>query len=247
MKCSIKYLLIRLGQHTSDYAIHSLDAVANYLAVGRWLKKQGLEVPTRFKDRYRLFDFVAPELQDAQVLYLEFGVWEGASMRYWAKLLRNEKSILHGFDSFEGLPEKWTHNCEASRGYFSTNGRIPVINDQRIKFFKGWFEETLPKYVLPMHDRLFVNLDADLYSSTKVVLECLKEHITRGTYLYFDDFSDRYEQLKAFDEFLEETGMRVRVIGANQDLSSVIFQRTDGSIAGPAQVPESEGALQCHF
>jgi hypothetical protein len=174
-------------------------------------------------DRYELFDLVAPQLQMMQVLYLEFGVWKGASMRYWSKILRNEHSLLHGFDSFEGLPEDW--NYTTTKGYFSRSGEMPVIADPRVQFFKGWFEDTLPKYNVPPHERLFITMDADLYSSTKTVLKFLKDHIAYGTLIYFDEFSDRFHEMKAFDEFLREAGMRFKVIGADRQLSSVIFER----------------------
>ena len=120
LKSQVKRLLTKLGPHTPYGVVHGLNAVANYLAVGRWFKEKGLEVTTRVANRYRLFDLVAPELQDAQVLYLEFGVWQGASMRYWSKLLRNGNSQLHGFDSFFGLSENW--DGQAPKGYFSTDG-----------------------------------------------------------------------------------------------------------------------------
>jgi hypothetical protein len=219
----IKHLLTKVGPHTPCAVVHGLNAIANYLTVGRWFKENNLTVPVRVADRYRLFDLVEGELGETEVLYLEFGVWKGASMRYWSKLLRHAGSHLHGFDSFQGLSEDW--DGQAPKGYFSTGGQPPQIDDPRVKFYKGWFEDTLPAYTLPAHERLFINMDADLYSSTKFVLLCLQERITKGTYIYFDEFSDRFHELKAFDEFLRHTGMEFRVIGADLPLSSVIFQR----------------------
>ena len=223
VKIQSKYWLTQLGRHMSYELVHNLDAVANYLTVGRWFKQHRLDIPIRVTDRYKLFDLVAPQLQDEKVLYMEFGVWKGESMRYWSKLLRNERSILHGFDSFEGLPEHWTYST--MKGSFSVEGAMPAIDDHRVKFFKGWFEDTLPGYQVPHHDVLFMTLDADLYSSTKTVLSRLKEHIRTGTFIYFDEFSDRFHEMKAFDEFLKEGGMTFRVVGADAQLSSVIFQR----------------------
>jgi hypothetical protein len=37
--------------------------------------------------------------------YLEFGVFTGGTIRYLARLRRDQ--TFHGFDSFEGLPEAW--------------------------------------------------------------------------------------------------------------------------------------------
>ena len=105
-------------------------------------------------------------------------------------------------------------------------GAVPVIDDSRVSFFKGWFSETLTRYAFPSYEQLFVNFDADLYSSTKTVLDFLKPHISVGTYLYFDEFQSREHEPKAFDEFLSETGWAFRVVAASRGLRNVLFQRT---------------------
>jgi Macrocin-O-methyltransferase (TylF) len=92
---------------------------------------------------------------------------------------------------------------------------------------KGWFEETLPGHSVPDHDVMVVNFDADLYSSTKTVLGFLKDQVRVGAYLYFDEFNDRHHELRAFDEFLKETGMKFKAVGSDQILSHVIFQRIE--------------------
>jgi hypothetical protein len=56
-------------------------------------------------------------------------------------------------------------------------GTGATSEDPRLKFFKGWFEETLPGHSVPDHDVMFVNFDADLYSSTKTVLGFLKDQV----------------------------------------------------------------------
>jgi len=225
-----KYLLTRMGERCSSQSIHQINSTATYLELGRWFREQGFHIPRRFgggckSSRRQLFDLMAAQLQDRKVLYLEFGVWEGESIRYWAGLLKNSDSMLHGFDSFEGLPDDF--NLTHPRLAFSTHGQVPAIEDNRVKFFKGWFEETLPGYSVPDHDIMVVNLDADLYSSTKTVLRFLKDYVKPGTYLYFDELNDRHHELKAFDEFLKETGMKFRVVGANQILAHVCFQRIE--------------------
>jgi Macrocin-O-methyltransferase (TylF) len=218
-----KYVLTKIGSRSSGRAIHVFNAVANYLEVGRWMHARGFEIPRRVDRRERIFDGIAAQIAESRALYLEFGVHRGASMIYWSKLLRCPESRLHGFDSFEGLPEKWN---STPTGFFSTGGAIPVVDDPRVTFFKGWFEDVLPRYSLPDHNHLVVNLDADLYSSTAYVLNFLKSSMRVGTFVYFDEFSDRHHELKAFDEFLSATEMQFRVFGANETLTHVAFQRT---------------------
>ena len=114
----------------------------------------------------------------------------------------------------------------SKKGLFSTSGVVPVLDDPRVTFFKGWFRRGPPHYSVPDHDRLVVNLDADLYSSTACVLGFLKSSMPVGTFLYFDEFSDRLHELRAFDEFLSATEMHFRVVGASKALTHVAFQRT---------------------
>ncbi len=77
--------------------------------------------------------------------YLEFGVYEGASIRMWSGLNTNPSSRLFGFDSFEGLPEDWPFRLR--KGAFDTNGRVPDVEDSR-DFIVGWFQEPLPRFML---------------------------------------------------------------------------------------------------
>ena len=217
-------VVTRIGAHCSASVIHRLEKQINYLETGHWLQKNGFVASHRTRTRDEVFAAAARKVKDQQVLYLEFGVYEGDTMRYWSRELTHPRSCLHGFDSFEGLPETW--HLRRPKGYFSTGGHIPQIDDPRVKFFKGWFDETLPRYSLPRHEQLIINIDSDLYSSAKVVLDTLKPHITPGTYLYFDELCDPHHELKAFDEFLTDTGARFELVAAFRDLSGVMFRRT---------------------
>jgi hypothetical protein len=205
--------------------LKKLNAAMNYLYIGNWMKSRGFQVLRRVDTPNQVFEIAASAIRDREVLYLEFGVWRGESMRTWSGLLRNPGSRLHGFDSFEGLPESWDVGM-GEKGKFSTNGAVPVIDDSRVTFIKGYFNETLPHYIPPPHEQLFVTLDADLYSSTRTVLSYLKPHISIGTYLYFDEFQSREHEPKAFGEFLDETGWTFRVVAASRGLSRMLFQRT---------------------
>ena len=110
-------------------------------------------------------------------------------------------------------------------GHFSTAGEVPVINDERIQFFKGWFQETLPEYEWPGdYDRLIVVMDADLYEPTLYVLNFIADRITPGTLLFFDEFKDRNHELRAFSEFLRNHPMQLRVVGARKQLDFVMFE-----------------------
>ena len=221
MKSSLKYSLTLLGAHLSHDRIRKIAALADFIAAGRWMIDHGFQVAHREWRVEEVWDAVARQVADKRVLYLEFGVYQGASMRYWSRALTNPQAMLHGFDSFEGLP---TAGGGWNRGQFDTQGAIPEIRDDRVRFFKGWFDEVLPTYVPPAHDVLVINLDADLYSSTACVLRALRDQIKPGTFIYFDELEHREHEAKAFHEFMEETGRGFRTVSAHVSLAHVFFE-----------------------
>ena len=218
---SLKQLLTWIGPWLSPRQLEQIQGAVNYLRVGKWMDERHFTLSQRVRDRTAVFDEIAARIADRRVLYLEFGVSSGSSMRYWSKRLTHPDAVLHGFDSFEGLPEKagpWT------KGQFGTEGVIPDIADPRVRFFKGWFDDTLPHYSPPPHDVLIVNLDADLYSSTLCVLHSLRAHIRPGTLVYFDEMNWVDHEPRAFDEFIQVSGMDFSVLSADKTLNYVAFE-----------------------
>lgn len=228
MSLFLRLSLMRMGEHLSAAALHALKGGTKYLEVGYLMRKMGYplgRVTNWVARREDLFDLVGREAADRRVLYLEFGVFKGEATRHWSKLLKNPESQLHGFDSFEGLPEDW-HEVKAvlGKGHFSTDGAIPVIDDPRVRFFKGWFNETLLNYQVPDHDVLVIIFDADLYSSTKCIFDHLGAYISPGSYLYFDEFNCIQDEMRAFREFSATTGHRFVLRGSTRSLQQVLFQ-----------------------
>lgn len=228
MPFSYRHSLLRIGERLTPKALRAIKGVAKYLEVGYTMRQMGFplqRVQHWVGNREELFDLVGREVGDRDVLYMEFGVYEGRATRYWSKLLRNPNTKLHGFDSFEGLPEDW-HEVKKvmARGHFSTNGAIPVIDDPRVRFFKGWFEKSLADYQVPEHQVLVLNFDADLYSSTKTVFDRIAPYIVPGAYLYFDEFNCTQDELRAFREFRAASPFHFALRGATTALQNVLFQ-----------------------
>ena len=219
-----KRLLTRIGAGVPDRFVYYLNAIVNYIEVGRWISRHGFVTDNRFDSREDVFDFISADLSDVPVLYVEFGVAHGSALLYWSRLLRHPEARLHGFDTFEGLPMSWISG--RPKGHFSTGGKPPDVGDNRVTFFKGLFEETLPAYEWPTgYESLVVNLDADLYSSTAFVLSQLKPRLAIGSCIYFDEFNHRADELRAFDEFLEETNFTFRLVAATHEFAHVAFER----------------------
>jgi len=226
----IKWGLTQAGVCLSKSALVNLQGVVNYLKVGRWMADHDFRFDKRVRDRMDVWASFAPKVANRQVLYLEFGVAAGASMRWWSRTLKHPKAILHGFDSFEGLPEDG--GCWI-KGQFATGGQIPKIDDARVSFFKGWFDQTLPNYTIPPHEVLIVNLDADLYSSTIYVLRWLRPYLAPGTLIYFDEMNHVDHEPKAMDDFVAESGLKFRPICADKTLAFVAFEIVGGEPGKP--------------
>ena len=231
--------LVAVGRTLPDNAYYCANASFNYLHIGRWMSQHEYS-PKSFSSRRQLFDYLGTICSDERVLYLEFGVWDGGSMRDWSRLLRHPDAELHGFDSFQGLPEDFLIGTPA--GFCDRGGEPPHIDDPRVRFHVGWFSETLPEFTWPSGwERLVVNLDADLYSSSAEALAFIEPYVSPGTIIYFDEFNHRDHELRAFEEFLARTGIRVRALGEAGSFAKLGFEVTDAAgLPGAGRSPSSE-------
>ena len=151
--------------------------------------------------------------------FLEFGVFQGNSLKYWLEKVRHPEARFVGFDCFRGLPERFHRHCP--KGQFDTGGKPPKIDDARCSFEIGLFTETLPKFLKrqPLERRKVVHLDADLYSSTLYVLTMLAARLRAGDILIFDEFGGvllAVHEFKAFDDFCAAYPISVEVLGATK-------------------------------
>jgi hypothetical protein len=153
-------------------------------------------------------------------LYLEFGVENGDSINLLAEYV---KETIHGFDSFEGLPEAWFDDL--GKGALSTNSKVPVVA-QNVELHIGWVDESLPKFV-STHDGqvAFMHIDCDLYSSTSMVFDTLGDRIRSGTVIVFDEYFNypgwKNHEYKAFQEFVSSRGIAYEYLGYDRCYFSV--------------------------
>ena len=220
----VKQMLWPIGARLSTAQLYQIQGVVNSLKLGRWMRDRGFHFDHIFRDRWGVFDTVIAKVRDQRVLYLEFGVFRGRTIRYWSGKLRHPETKLHGFDSFEGLPAAWGPH---TAGTFSVSGQIPAIDDPRVKFFKGWFEDTLRDYQVPDHDVLVMIMDADLYSSTAFVFGRLRPYIRPGTFIYFDEMNHVEDEPRAFDELIRDSGLQFRPLCADRTMQRAFFECVD--------------------
>ncbi|MCX6600392.1 MAG: macrocin O-methyltransferase [bacterium] len=170
-----------------------------------WIHRNLVGCP-HFADRSELYSYLNREIIGPYPIdYLEFGVYEGETLGIWIKQNQSSGSHFFGFDSFEGLPEDWSNfSFFMKKGTFSTEGKLPVIGDRRVRFVKGLFQVSLGEFLSSFtpRNKLVIHCDADLYSSTLYVLASLDRLITTGTIIVFDEFDAVLHEFKAFHDYL---------------------------------------------
>ncbi len=162
----------------------------------------------------------APQLMDIALahaqrpgLVIECGVFHGRSLRYLAKHLTDQP--LHGFDSFEGLPEDWLPGETA--GSYSTRGLLPAVA-ANVTLHKGWFRDSLPTFVAANAGATIrlLHVDCDLYQSTVDVFAALGNQLRVGSVIVFDDYlgypNAEQHEYRAFAEFCSARGLRFRYL-----------------------------------
>lgn len=211
--------------HFSDY--YKIDK-ANY-------PRKKKELMTKFLDDFFWKSFQMLRVNSVEGDYLEFGsghLVRSFRLAYKYKVLENINLRLFAFDSFEGLPEpegidkhnQWKKGAMAvSIEEFRNILKSQNISQKEYRIIPGFYNKTLDgcspsKYSIEKAAMVFV--DCDLYSSTVSVLNFVKEVLTDGCIIAFDDWfcfngDPAKGEQRAFSEFLKEN----RVISVSKYLS----------------------------
>lgn len=202
--------------------LKQLETTRNIPSTALMLRQEAVRDAVEYIRGDRRFDHARVMLHNAEALQsvlnavpmwdgiiAEFGVYRGTSLTTIARYFSD--STIHGFDSFVGLPEAWG-GTEKSAGTFDVGGTPPELPVDNVEFHVGWFEQTVPKFAAQTSEPFrFAHLDADLYSSTKIVLDYLGDRFIPGTVIVFDEYFGyhgwQHHEHKAFEEFLTAYGL----------------------------------------
>lgn len=179
-----------------------------------------------YDDRYKSFEAIVKHynLQQSPIAYLEFGVAAGYSFRWWMEQCKSEGADFHGFDTFEGLPEKWGMFAKGDMSY-----GVPVLEDKRAHFYKGYFQDTLNKFLFAEGDKMrgrrkIIHLDADLFSATIFALSQLYPYLEKGDIVMFDEFSVYDHEFMAYKIFTECFYINLQPISAQNNFYHAAFE-----------------------
>jgi O-methyltransferase len=148
---------------------------------------------------------------------LEAGVWRGGVpifMRAVLKVYGDNERTVWAADSFEGYPKPNAQRCAADQGstyWTATRAAVSLeevrsniarygLLDDRMRFVKGWFRETLP--TAPIERLAVLRLDGVMYESIWDSLRYLYPKVSVGGYVIIDDYaSDNPQCVKAVDDY----------------------------------------------
>jgi hypothetical protein len=191
-----------LAEKNRRAAAETYDFVDSEMASAMFNPKQMDVIASKREEIMRLGGYI-----------VDLGVYKGSSTRALARIFPDQ--VIHGFDSFEGLPGDWSHVLKGTFG--DVKGILPDMPDN-VRLYKGWFEDTLPVWLKGHADRpvSLLRVDCDIYSSTKTIFDVLGPQVHSGTWIVFDELIGyrgwKDHEYKAFREFQDRTGLEFEYV-----------------------------------
>lgn len=153
--------------------------------------------------------------------FIETGIWRGGACIFMRGVLAAYEvtdRTIWAADSFEGVPPPtWPQDA----GFDISRDVLPVLAvpveevqqlfqrygllDDKVKFLKGWFKDSLP--VAPIERLAILRLDGDLYESTMTALQPLYDKVSTGGFVIVDDYGSCPPCKRAIDDFRSERGI----------------------------------------
>jgi len=165
---------------------------------------------------------------EADGLFMEFGVRTGFTINHIAD--RRPKATVHGFDSFEGLPEAWA-GYTMDAGAFGGEG-IPEVRSN-VELHIGWFDAALPEFLAnhdgPNEQHLsFIHIDSDIYSSAKTILTELAPRFRPGSVIVFNEYFNypnwKHHEFRAWKEFCADHDVTYEYLAWGMYEASVVIR-----------------------
>ena len=170
---------------------------------------------------------------------IETGVWRGGAvilMRGVLKAFGVMDRTVWAADSFEGLPppnaERYPRDAGLDFSRFQElavslaevqeNFRRYDLLDERVRFLKGWFKDTLPG--APIQRLAVLRVDGDLYESTMDALTHLYPKLSPGGYCIVDDYNDIEACRHAVTDYRERHAIRDEIMPI--DWTGVFWRKT---------------------
>jgi len=105
------------------------------------------------------------------------------------------------------------------RSAFDTGGSVPQVDDDRVEFVKGLFQDTVGEFLVKFEPRsqLVLHADADLYSSTLYTLTKCDDILVPGSIVIFDEFSSVLNEFAALADYCSAYRREYDVVAATSE------------------------------
>ena len=219
---SFKHFLTIVGSRSPNRYLHQLQMVVNYMKLGRWMFGHDFHFNHRVRDRDSVFAAVTKLVRDQRVLYLEFGVYKGATFLQMVDLASQQNKRCHGVDSFQGMGEpterdRPSPDVEHSypAGKFKTEHYPDALLRKLINTYGtdslawslwiGWVPDVLKQIETQAWQLSFAHIDMDHYEPTAAALKWAWNRLVPGGMLLCHDYIPGCTWLAtpAIDRFLQ--------------------------------------------
>jgi len=153
--------------------------------------------------------------------FVECGVWKCGAVGLMALAddsLGGTRKV-HGFDSFEGLPDPTEEDGKSAIGW---KGALKIHHSDavdnlrkmgaaRVSLHQGFFKDSLPLVKDQLGRISILRLDGDWYSSTMTILNELYDQVSPGGFIIVDDYGHWEGCKKATDEFRKMRSIETRL------------------------------------
>jgi predicted O-methyltransferase YrrM len=229
----IDYTVLRLYKYlkfkTTDIPINIFPkSTYDYLVDASRIKgaeyiSENMKKTMIFNTKESIWDY-ALSIINSKGIILEFGVFKGYSINYFAKKFKNK---VYGFDSFEGLIENW-EGTSFVKGSFNLKGKLPKVFEN-VTLVKGEIQKTLSDFNFN-NDISLIHLDLDTYDSTKFVLHKLLDKLNDKTIILFDEYHsypgwENQGEFKAFKEFVSENNLKYKYLAFGNMEALILIQK----------------------
>lgn len=218
------------------------DQILNNLAL--FTKRQALSRTLMLNDMYK-------KIINLHGIVCEFGVHWGNSLALFESFRGmyepfNYNRKIVGFDTFEGFPsvhEKDGGSEVIQKGAYSTTknyetyleeilnyheSESPIAHKKKFELVKGDATVTIKKYLKDNPETIiaFAYFDFDIYEPTKVCLEAILPHLTKGAVIGFDElnFHAFPGETIAFNEVLGINKYKIHRDVNNPNASYIIYE-----------------------
>jgi macrocin-O-methyltransferase TylF-like protien len=170
---------------------------------------------------------------------VETGVWRGGAAIFMRAILKAygiADRRVWAADSFQGLPHPDAQRYPQDAGDLHHTYKVLAVSleevqenfrrygllDDRVRFLKGWFRDTLP--TAPIERIAVLRLDGDMYESTWEALTTLYPKVSVGGYTIIDDYNAVRGCRGAVDNYRRREGIADEI--TRIDWAGVFWRRS---------------------